>query len=106
MFEKEFPEFKKAMREILETFPSNHRMINCIEELSELQKELTKILRYTIHPLKEYRYDPDYLKNARNRTVKEIADVYITIEETKNILSITDDEIIEAMRYKLNRGVR
>ena len=110
MFEKEFPEFRKVRKEILNKFGVNHRLINCIEELSELQKTLTKSLRCMIILDKKidssFKFTVNDLNALRLNIINEMADVYITIEESKDIFNITDEEIYKIMTNKLNRGVK
>lgn len=94
MFEKYFINYHR----ILKQFKASHRLVNCIEELAELQKAITKILRfYFIHNY--------FVDDLRLPIIEEIADVYITIEETKIILKITDIEIEEIIKRKMDRGV-
>lgn len=40
------------------------------------------------------------------RVLEEIADVYVTIEHVKSILQISDYEIKECMKYKINRQIK
>ena len=99
MFEKEFPNFRKIAYSIMSKYTENHRIINCIEECSELQKALTKLLRYDL-------IEHTFTLDLRKKVIEEIADVYITIEEVKYILNIRDEQIYEIMEEKINRGVR
>ena len=67
------------------------QIIVCIEELSELQKELCKLLRDE--------------KGSANfeKVVEEIADVLIMIEQVKMMLDIDDDRLQEMVNYKIGR---
>ena len=59
-----------------------------IEEMSELQKELTKHIRG---------------KGNRDNLIEEVADVLIMITQIQIMYCIPDDEIEKVMRFKLNR---
>lgn len=60
-----------------------------IEELLELKNEIFADL---------------YGSHAELCDIKEeIADVYVVLEHLKNIYHITDQEVMDAMRYKINR---
>lgn len=62
--------------------------IVAIEELAELQKELTKALRD---------------KPNRKKITEEIGDVEIMIEQLKIIFNINDADLIEAKEGKFDR---
>lgn len=112
MFEKEFPQLRKIALKIFNKYGYEHRIINCIEELSELQKAFTKLLRWNITVnFDEITFDEIIpfdiqIKNLRNKIIEEMADVYLTMEETKYCIGIQDEEIFKIMEEKINRGVR
>jgi hypothetical protein len=93
MFEKEFPNLSYIILKIYIKFGYNHRMVNSIEELSELQKELCKILRN------------NNINNLDN-VIEEMADVYLSMEEVKKANGISDEKILKIMKEKVLRGVR
>ena len=69
--------------------PRGHRnLIIVMEELSELSKEVSKVLRD---------------KGDRVGIVEEVADVICSIEYIKNILNISNSEINKAINVKLDR---
>jgi hypothetical protein len=94
MFEKYFTNY----HHIIKKFRAPHRLVNCIEELAELQKAITKQLRF-------YFINNYFSDDLRIFVIEEIVDVYITIEETKIIFKITDIEIEEIIKEKMDRGV-
>ena len=96
MFECEFPELINIMRDIHEKYGQTHRIINTIEELAELQFALCKFLRKSENPFSYPEMD---------NIIEEIADCYLTIEETKRILHIKDREVLKIMNQKIKRGV-
>lgn len=59
-----------------------------IEELSELQKELSKFIRG---------------KGNRDNLIEEVADALIMITQIQLMYYIPDDEVDKVMRFKLNR---
>ena len=79
---------KNALVKALEKFGSISELIITVEELSELQKEVTKQLRN---------------EGKMENLVEEMADVYIVMEYLKMIFAITDDDINKEVEKKLNR---
>lgn len=79
----------KAFEKAIETYGINNQVIVAIEELSELQKELCKVLRIN-------------LGRPRSRMAEEIADVEIMLEQLKMIFK--NDENVEM--YRLDKVVR
>ena len=64
------------------------QLIVALEELSELQKEITKNLRK---------------KSNIDNLIEEIADVQIIIEQLKYYFNIPEESVNEVMEYKLER---
>lgn len=64
------------------------QVVIAIEELSELQKELTKHLRK---------------KGKKEHIIEEIADVQLIIEEMKIFFDIKQDDIYKVKRKKIKR---
>lgn len=69
----------------------SHEELICVEELSELQKELTKQLRN---------------KGNMHDLVEEMADVYICLKTIQTGMFISDREINEAIVEKTDRYLR
>ena len=69
----------------------NHEELICLEELSELQKELTKQLRN---------------KGNMRDLVEEMADVYICLKTIQTGMFISDREINEVIVEKTDRYLR
>ena len=59
-----------------------------IEEMSELQKELSKFIRG---------------KGNRDNLIEEVADVLVMITQIQLMYHIPDDEVEKVMHLKLNR---
>jgi|GEM_PF-5887723 len=61
----------------------------CMEEMAELQKEISKNLRG---------------KQNREELIKEMADVYICLENLKHIFEVDDEEFENKIREKVDRN--
>ena len=79
---------KSVIENALDKWGSMSELVVTIEELSELQKEVTKQIRN---------------EGKMENLVEEMADVYIVMEYLKMILAITDDDINREVEKKLNR---
>jgi NTP pyrophosphatase (non-canonical NTP hydrolase) len=84
---KSLEEDKELYKKLIQTYGQT-QMIVAIEELSELQKELTKSLRG---------------KNNKESIIEEMADVYIMLEQMKLYYGIDDKAIIDKIEEKNNR---
>lgn len=83
--------FKKEQLDILERLVDTfgNKQINiCIEEMSELTKELCK------HNRGHYNLDKIY---------EEMADVYIMLEQMKILFNVDENYLQEEINYKINR---
>ena len=77
----------------------------CIEEMSELMQALNKLWRHQ-RTWDEVFTDSDVeeIENTLLTNVtEEIADVLITIENIKYLLSIPDSKINDMIKYKIDR---
>jgi hypothetical protein len=79
--------YEQFLTYIINKYGTQQQDIVCIEELSELQKELTKSLRG---------------KENRNHLIEEIAHCYISIDMIKRTHNINIDEIEEEIKKKIN----
>jgi NTP pyrophosphatase (non-canonical NTP hydrolase) len=80
---------RKSINSNKDNNPRGHRnLIIVMEELSELQKEVSKELRG---------------KGQYHDILQELADVYICIEYIQEICDISDDELARAVNVKLDR---
>lgn len=77
----------------------------CIEEMAELTQALNKLWRYEHKHAENFHNDDS--KEIENVLItnltEEIADVIITVENLKCLLSISDDKINDCIRYKIKR---
>lgn len=78
---------KDILNKLVEKYKSK-QLVVAIEELSELAKELCKVLRGL--------YDED-------NVIEEIADVYIMLEQMKIYFGVDDNKLNEMIDYKINR---
>lgn len=81
---------RKTTKDMIVKFGSS-QLIIAIEELSELQKELTKNLRG---------YD------NKKHIVEEIADVQLVLEELKEYFKISQEDIYKVKLKKIKRTKR
>lgn len=79
----------KTYNDLINRYGEEKQLIVAIEELSELTKELTKILRG---------------KGNKTRLVEEIADCYICLEQIRIIKKITNNELKNEKAKKLSRA--
>ena len=78
----------EIMRSAIKKNGKTIQTVVAIEELSELQKELTKYIRG---------------KGNRDNLIEEVADVLVMIAQIQLMYYIPDDEVDKVMRFKLNR---
>ena len=79
---------KNALVKALEKFGSISELIITVEELSELQKEVTKQLRN---------------EGKMENLVEEMAEVYIVMEYLKLIFAINAEDIKTEIAFKIDR---
>ena len=79
--------YENFLTYIIDKYGIQQQDIVCIEELSELQKELTKSLRG---------------KENRQNIIEEIAHCYISIDMIKKTHNISMNEINEEIEKKIN----
>ena len=85
-------EYKQKLGRIRLHYGKKAEILKAIEEAKEYINELNCI---------EYNREPD-----TDRVLEEMADVYVTMEHVKSILQISDYEIKECMKYKINRQIK
>lgn len=81
---------------MLEKFGEDSQIDVCIEEMSELIKELVKYKRSKIHFREKQ-------AASREHVVEEISDVLFMMEYLKEIFSVSDEEIAESVCSKAKR---
>lgn len=84
-------EIKKVIGDILKNETTITNCVICMEELAELQQEISKQLRN---------------KGDTYGLLEELADVYICLEMLKKIFDYSSDEIDRAVEIKLDRYER
>lgn len=90
---------KQTLSKAVETY-GYIQIIKTIEELAELQKELSK--QYIYHKLPDL-VDNDKFKTNIGNIIEELADVEIMLEQVKMILSITQESIDGIKKQKLEK---
>ena len=84
-------EVKKVIGDILKSETKGINCVICMEELAELQQEISKQLRN---------------KGDTYGLLEELADVYICLEMLKKMFNYSSDEIARAVDIKLDRFER
>lgn len=79
---------KKVLYKAIKTYGFNAQLDMCIEEMSELTKEICKKKRG---------------KDNRMEIIEEMADVYIMLEQLKFVCDISYEEIQEVAKLKIER---
>ena len=85
-------------QEVLETIIAggyNIQSLIAMEECAELQKAISKLIRYG---------DED--KENYSNLVEEMADVIICLEQLKMMYQVTDDELKTMIERKHNRNMK
>lgn len=93
-FEKSYDEKQKIHKNYIETHTKNEILSVAIEEMAELTKHLTKIMRGK-EPMK-----------ANYGCIEEMADVQICLDTLKEYMEISDSVIAAAVEVKLERYVK
>jgi NTP pyrophosphatase (non-canonical NTP hydrolase) len=78
----------EIMRSAIRKNGKSMQTVVAIEEMSELQKELSKFIRG---------------KGNRDNLIEEVADVLVMITQIQLMYHIPDDEVERIMHLKLNR---
>lgn len=81
-------EVKRVVDDILNSTARSTNCIICMEELAELQQEVSKQLRN---------------KGNKYGLLEEMADVYICLGLLKKMFGYTDTDIAKAVKIKLDR---
>ena len=82
-----FEERAEVYANALSTFGPNMQLIVALEEMAELQKEITKALRGDLHPM---------------HLAEEVADATIMLEQLRQIFNI-NEEVCDMMDKKIAR---
>jgi len=91
----ESQERKEILKKFIATWGEDAQLRMCIEEMSELTKEICKYWRAK-------GYDPTKETQARKNIQEEVADVLICANQVKMIFG--EDEVEKMIDYKINRG--
>ena len=74
----------------------------CIEEMSELTKELCKYIRYSKRP--QTTEVKEELKKIKNNIIEEVADVINTVEQIERMVGETKVEKVRKAKMKRLKG--
>ncbi len=78
----------RVNQETMDRYGIQNQSLVAMEELSELQKAVSKLVRYP-----EERTKPFDFKGLRNNLIEEMADVLICMDQLKEYYNITHAEI-------------
>lgn len=98
MLDKTF--YDETYAKFLSAWGDESQMRMCIEEMSELTKELCKLMRYQRNP--KSKENDEKIEQIRKNIIEETADVLICASQVKKIVG---EKAVEAvMDYKIQRG--
>ena len=104
MLEREY--YLETYQKFIEAFGEESELRMCIEEMSELTKELCKYMRYKSEKNAKINENNEKISEKIEKTkqniVEECADVLICADQIKNIFGASQVE--EMMDYKIKRG--
>lgn len=83
---------------VLQELGIDRQSLVAVEELAELQKAITKAIRYP-----EYNTPPLRYIGVRSNLVEEMADVLIIMDTLRYYYGITDEEVQEIIQAKQER---
>ncbi len=92
--------FNSIYDKFLFAYGKESQMRMCIEEMSELTKELCKYMRISKNDLSEE--NEQKLEQIKKNIIEETADVLICASQMKRIFG--DEAVEEMMNYKIERG--
>jgi len=90
---------KEVMEKAIYYFGKTVQKVIAIEELSELQKAISKSIRYD----EMGATDPNRGESIREDIIEEIADVGICIKQIMTMLDIDEKEIDKVTKVKIER---
>lgn len=99
VFEQEIDE--KINKETMNRYGIERQSLVAMEELSELQKAISKLVR---NP--EEKTKPLEFKGLRNNLIEEMADVIICMDQLKEYYQIERHEIQELIQAKQERQAK
>lgn len=88
-------------QETMDRYGIQNQSLVAMEELSELQKAVSKLVRYP-----EEKTKPLEFKGLRNNLIEEMADVIICMDQLKEFYQIERPEIQELIQAKQARQRR
>lgn len=85
----------KLFQDLIDTWGEEAQLRICVEEMSELTKEICKYLRY------KYFESEEKVDEARKNIIEETADVLNCVEQIKVMFG--EKEVDKEIDFKLNR---
>ena len=84
---------KELYKDLIGTWGETSQLRICVEEMSELTKEICKYLRF--------KDNSENLETTKKNVIEEAADVIICVEQIKCLFG--EDKVDEMIDYKLKR---
>ena len=91
--------YTETYKKFLEAFGEESELRMCIEEMSELTKELCKYIRYKNEKNANF---SEKIEKTKQNIIEECADVLICATQIKHIFG--DSQVEKMMDYKIERG--
>ena len=93
--------YKKKLKAIFNEHGLSTQLKKLSEEVFELQEAITSF-KNTQSIYLNYEGTPGYMY-LRNNITEEFADVMVILNQIKEVYELSEDEIIEIMKYKIDR---
>ena len=104
MLDKSF--YEETYQKFIDTFGVESELRLCIEEMSELTKELCKYMRYNSEKnaknIEKSENINEKIEKTKQNIIEECADVLICATQIKRIFG--ESQVEEMMDYKIQRG--
>ena len=91
--------FIKNITSIINHFGRNNQLNKAKEELKELKDAIDELQVYIQCPAKS----EESFKKKKYNVLQEMADVYVMLEQLQLIMNLSDDDINNMIRKKVNR---
>ena len=91
--------FIKNIASIINHFGKDNQFNKAKEELKELKEAIDELQVYEQCPVKS----EEYFKKKKYNVLQEMADVYVMLEQLQIMMNISDDDINNMIKNKVDR---
>ena len=91
--------FIKNITSIINHFGRNNQLNKAKEELKELKEAIDELQVYEQCPVKK----EEYFEKKKYNVLQEMADVYVMLEQLQIMMNISDDDINNMIKNKVDR---